>query len=971
MKTITRPHKTILLAALLILGTSIFAPGNLRAGSDQVDLDALFRMLETHSWDQPYDALMALDTMVIRSMTDEPVRKELEERFILILTGSTNPFALQYACRQLYLIGTARSVPAIAAWLPDEELSHMARYALANIGDPSATEALNDALGKSSGEVKAGIIHDLAKRNNASSVHTFVTLSGDSDETVALAAIRALGATGNRMHLPLLEEKGEQSPLFYTESSNAILAITARMMAEGRSAESGAQYRKLYEHGLTANVRMAGLKGMMESGDANSEQLLIQALSGQDHEIRGFAGRLIADPTYQIRETRLTGSLRKLPKEGKIVLMDALGARNASASKPAILEFGDDPDEEIVMAVIRATGHLGNAGDIPFLAGKAAGKSRQVSAAAQVSLSQLRGDNINGGIESLITDSPPEVQAALIRSLTNRNAQEVKNHLLPHLDSRDTGVRKAVLEYLRQNGDEGDLQLLIGFINRTGNRQEITLASRAIKAICTTGGARCETVIIENLNQAGADLKEILIENLNLVQTGKALEQCIRHTRDSDPEISRTAVRTLAAWQDSTAMEELKEIMYNNPDQSQRILALRGYFRLFRSTGLNNEEKMREYGRLIERAAERKEEKVLVLSAFQEIGTIDAMKRIEKYLYDQEMSHETCIAILRITDFLDSRYKTDIAVAMMQIQQVSGDENVLADVERRFTKFGIDPALYFDPPGTKKGPAEKRILLISGPMDHAWYGAHEYPKDLLFLKKCMENSPDMAGVRIDFCMTEDLPNLDLIEGATTIVAHSSADRAAWEVHSLFPNYREEMVYTPREKAFYERLDSMVSQGMGVVILHYSVWTDFPESREYMSRWVGGYYDDAISKVRMDSAMVKLEAPRHPVNRGVSPWHLMEEYYINQVYHKKGLKFTPLIAAELPLNRGDDLAFHTFGWAVERRDGGRGIGFTGCHTHAHLYNDDYRTFVVNSIAWATGLEIPKGGIRTEVPEGWDQ
>ena len=751
------------------------------------------------------------------------------------------------------------------------------------------------------------------------------------------------------------------------ESVNAMLAIMERMLEDGQTASAGKYYRGLYEQGKTPNIRMAGLKGMMAAGSGGKEKLLISALGGRDDEIRGFAGRLIGDRSYGVETKKLIKKINQLPNDGKRVLIDALGHRGATEHKGAVLKYGNDPDPEIQTSVIRTLGYLGGVEDIAFLAKKAAGGEKDIREAAMVSLSRLNEDGTNGQMLALLPSSEPPV---LITSLTNRSAAEAKETLMPYLESPDGNVRKSVLAYLREQGEADDLPVLIDFVDRSEERSEVRLASRAVSSICAAHGKACQDPVLNNLDRVEKGTRTILLGSLNLINTPEALKTTIRYTRDKDREIKRTALRTLSEWQDSTAMEELKKIMNEDPDQGQRIIAFRGYFRLFRNSATGDQEKMREYHRLIQQA-ERKEEKLLVLSAFQDIGNIDALKRIEKYLYDEDMSHETCVTLLRISDFLDPKYRADVAIAMMQILQVSEDENVLADVQRRFDKFEIDPLLYFDPPGREKEPGEKRIVFISGPMDHAWYNAHEYPKDLLFLKQCMENSPDLEDVRIDFYITPEALDLDLLEGADAIVVHSSADRASGEVHSLFPNHRQDMQYTDQEKKYYHALDQLVSSGMGVVALHYSVWTDFPESREYMTKWVGGYYDDDVSKVRMDSCPVRLESPSHPVNNGVKPWHLREEYYINQVHQGKQVKFTPLMAAELPLNRGDEPAFHTMAWTVERRDGGRGAGYTGCHTHSHLYREDYRKFVVNLIAWTSGIPIPESGIRTEMPEGWPQ
>lgn len=49
------------------------------------------------------------------------------------------------------------------------------------------------------------------------------------------------------------------------------------------------------------------------------------------------------------------------------------------------------------------------------------------------------------------------------------------------------------------------------------------------------------------------------------------------------------------------------------------------------------------------------------------------------------------------------------------------------------------------------------------------------------------------------------------------------------------------------------------------------------------------------------------------------------------------------------------------WAVEREDGGRGVGFTGGHFHWNWGNDDFRTLVLNAIVWTAGAEVPTDGV----------
>ena len=86
------------------------------------------------------------------------------------------------------VVGTAEAVPALAALLANEELSHMARYALERIPDPAAAQALREAIPQLAGKLKAGVIGSLGVRKDADSVAALSPLLSDADAVVARAA---------------------------------------------------------------------------------------------------------------------------------------------------------------------------------------------------------------------------------------------------------------------------------------------------------------------------------------------------------------------------------------------------------------------------------------------------------------------------------------------------------------------------------------------------------------------------------------------------------------------------------------------------------------------------------------------------------------------------------------------------------------------------------------------------------------
>src|SRR5438132_5691774 len=53
---------------------------------------------------------------------------------------------------------------------------------------------------------------------------------------------------------------------------------------------------------------------------------------------------------------------------------------------------------------------------------------------------------------------------------------------------------------------------------------------------------------------------------------------------------------------------------------------------------------------------------------------------------------------------------------------------------------------------------------------------------------------------------------------------------------------------------------------------------------------------------------------------------------------------------------------TLAWAFERKDGGRGFGFTGAHFHRNWADENFRRVVVNAILWCAKVDVPEGGAK---------
>ncbi len=150
--------------------------------------------------------------------------------------------------------------------------------------------------------------------------------------------------------------------------------------------------------------------------------------------------------------------------------------------------------------------------------------------------------------------------------------------------------------------------------------------------------------------------------------------------------------------------------------------------------------------------------------------------------------------------------------------------------------------------------------------------------------------------------------------------------------------------------------------------------------DYLKKWIGGYFETDWSVNPHWFGEFK-SLPKHPINRGVKPFEIDDEWYCHMRFLDDMKGVSPILTAippdstrqrkdgahsNNPTYRARSGQPEHVAWAVEREDGGRGFGFTGGHWHWSWANDNFRTLVLNSIAWVAGLEIPAGGVPSKTP-----
>ena len=261
----------------------------------------------------------------------------------------------------------------------------------------------------------------------------------------------------------------------------------------------------------------------------------------------------------------------------------------------------------------------------------------------------------------------------------------------------------------------------------------------------------------------------------------------------------------------------------------------------------------------------------------------------------------------------------------------------------------------YDYEAQKAAKDVKRIVFVADTAPHGPRGNHEFLAAAIYFAKIINaHYPDAhAVVHTMAKWPKDLKHAD-----TVIVLMNHGGSA------VNPAVKE-----------------ATKRGAGFMAIHYGVEVNKGEQGKHFLQWLGGYFEPYWSVNPWWTPKFK-DLPKHEVTRGVKPFSVNDEWY----YHMRfvdGMKgVTPILSdlpplstipkqtIEKPSSHGGNPDVYkdvsegkkqVMAWAYVRPDEGRGFGFTGLHKHDNLADDNFRTLLLNAVAWVSKLEVPQAGV----------
>jgi HEAT repeat protein len=555
------------------------------------------------------------------------------------------------ACRELARIGTKEAVAPLAALLPDEQLSHMARYGLETIPDAAVDKAFRDALPKLQGRQLVGVIGSLGVRRDTKAVKALSKLLSAPDNDVAQAAARALGSIGNPPAAKALQHAlPGVAPANQLAFCEGLLRCAEATEAKGHRQAAMGIYDQLRQTQAPAQVRTAALRGSVLTRKDDGLPLLALAFHSADFT-QVLAAARIAQEMPGSRVTLLLASeLPGLPADRQIVVIQTLAKRADDAALPALSAAARNGEKPVRLAAIRALAEVGNPSALPVLVDMLDGEDREVVQAAQESLASLPGNKVDAAIMAMLADGAPARRITAMELIVRRRMISAIPALLEAAGGTDAKVRIVAVNKLGELAGPAELPQLLDLLAKAKTPEDVEATEQALSAVCLKAPKpdACVGQVEARLAQSEPAQKCALLHVLGAIGGVPALHAVRSAVNDPNAEVHAAAIRVIAGWNTADAATDLLDLARNASSPTDKMICLRGYLALAGHTDLPTDQRLamcRQAAALVEK----EEEKKLLLAALGGIASTEALDLIKPYLDDAATKEEASTAVVDIS----------------------------------------------------------------------------------------------------------------------------------------------------------------------------------------------------------------------------------------------------------------------------------------------------------------------------------
>ncbi len=644
----------LMLGFCLLSGTIVL---ELKAAQPGQNLKDILKQLTSYKQGQNDEIILKFNDYIRKHRKSPESRAVCEEELLFFLDSDATLEAKMEACRHLRIIGGEKSVPVLKKKLFKKETTDMARYALEKIPSIAAEKALLDALSKTRGEIRLGIISSLGQRKVADAVTPLAGLMRGPGTETALAAVTALGWIAAPEAAEVLAETlSTATGNIKAQTASSLLKCAEKFQLQGHQKKAAEIYDALLSADIPALLQRAAGRGKISAGGAKAGLMILDILKSRNKEMYTPAIGMISDDFDDLSLKAVCNTLLELPVENQVQLLTVLSRFQKPEVLSVVKEVVKSQEKRVRIAALEALGSLGDASMVNFFSLYAAESTGVEQSTARNSLGNLKGAGVDQAVlAGLEKNTYPQLRNELIRCIEERRIKEGQPVLFAIIRDAEPENRIQAIKALKVLAELSDLSRLINIMLEANSERE---QDEMIVTIASVAGKNRDpynrgTVVVEKLSEV-KDVRgrAALIRTLGMIGDDSTLTVLRLALAEKNEDIRDAVIRALSEWPTLTARDDVFRIAKVSDNLTHQVLALRAYIRMIGMEEFRLPQAAVESIKAALKIARRSEEKKAVLGMLPRFACQDALELAEFMLEDKDVMSEAQAAVDSIKERL-------------------------------------------------------------------------------------------------------------------------------------------------------------------------------------------------------------------------------------------------------------------------------------------------------------------------------
>lgn len=408
-------------------------------------------------------------------------------------------------------------------------------------------------------------------------------------------------------------------------------------------------------------TRIAAISVLERLANPSSIPLLLDAAADEEPSVAKVAKAAVSHVQGNEIDASIVAMIRKPDEKLSLAAIDIAGQRRTVAAIPALLEAAASPTKSISAASFKTLADLGTAAEIQPLLGlliKNPDSTAAERALSSICVRSARPDSGSVTVQKAfygdLPDGPKADVTKKVRELLNQGTFTIaaSNELFG--DPAGGHVKKLRIDF-----------------TANGAAQTRTVAENEtiVLAVSAAPPAVVDPICLA-MTSAPEAVKPVLLRLLRVAGGEKALATV--RTAAQEAATKDAALRVLCDWQTTDALPDLANLAKTAADEKFKILALRGQLRLIPLLVANPAEKVAAIKETVP-AAQRAEEKRLVLATLADLPSPAALSLIASYITQPDVKDDAIPAALAMAGQIVTKHPAAVIEALEPVSTAAGN----------------------------------------------------------------------------------------------------------------------------------------------------------------------------------------------------------------------------------------------------------------------------------------------------------